>query len=168
MKIVNSLLFIILFSACVHHLPEGTTDKNPTAPMSIDSLRWLCANWEMHTPDGILYEKWTRMNDSVFRGTGYLISGTDTLFSEKITLEQQAGNLFYIPAVNNQNGGKPVTFRLTSSTRGSWVFENQAHDFPQQIIYSHPHPDSLVAIVAGKEKGKARQEIFRMARVSSN
>jgi hypothetical protein len=97
-----------------------------------------------------------------------MVSGTDTLFSEKITLEQQAGHLFYIPAVGNQNGGKPVNFRLVSATRGSWIFENPAHDFPQQIIYLHPHPDSLVAVVAGKEKGKSRQEIFRMARVSAN
>jgi hypothetical protein len=167
MKNVYHLLFILLLISCTNHTLEDKTVKNLAGSMSFDSLRWLCANWEMRTPDGILYERWSRENDSVYRGAGYLVSGTDTLFSEKITLEQHAGDLFYIPAVSKQNGGKPVIFRLVSATRGSWIFENPKHDFPQQIIYSHPHPDSLVAVVAGKEKGKARREVFRMGRVAA-
>jgi hypothetical protein len=164
MKNLFSLLIVIILGSCMNSTPKDKTDKTFAAPRRIDSLQWLCAKWEMRSPDGILFERWTRENDSLFRGTGYLVSGTDTLFSEQITLEQHAGDLFYIPSVSNQNGGKPVIFRLVSSKNGSWVFENPTHDFPQQIIYAHPHADSLVAVVAGKENGKERREMFRFSK----
>lgn len=94
-----------------------------------------------------------------------MVSGDDTLFSEDIRIFQKEHDLFYEPLVKDQNNGQPVLFRLISNVDGIFVFENAGHDFPQRIIYSNPAPDSLSAIIEGKDKGKDRIEEFRMKRV---
>ena len=93
-----------------------------------------------------------------------MIVNHDTIFSEKISLENRAGGLFYIPTVNNQNNGQAVSFKLISNTNGEYVFENKEHDFPQRIIYKNPANDSLYARIEGTSKGKFHKEEFSMKR----
>jgi hypothetical protein len=151
-------LFVFLGCfACI-----GVKENKQEQVVQLDTLQWMTGRWEMQTDGGILSEEWRKINDSVYSGTSFMISGGDTLFSEKISLTRAGNELHYIPVVSGQNDGKPVIFRFTSAQGGQWVFENPAHDFPQQIIYAHPHPDSLVAVIMGNDKGKMRREEFRM------
>jgi hypothetical protein len=154
------LVKIIFFLGCISCM--NGNDRGRESRVQLDTLQWLAGRWVMETPAGRLSEEWKKTSDSVYSGASFMVSGDDTLFSEKISLIRSGNELHYIPVVSDQNNGKPVVFRLASAQKGRWVFENPAHDFPQQIIYEHPHPDSLVATVAGIDKGKARQEVFRM------
>ena len=81
-----------------------------------------------------------------------------------MTLQEQ-NNLFYIPNVNNQNGGLPVRFATKTVSDMELVFENPQHDFPQIISYTKINADSLVAEISGTINGKERKQTFPMKRV---
>ena len=132
----------------------------------IEKANWLLGNWGNTTKEGILTENWTKQNDSVFAGESYFVVGKDTVFSEKIALEQKGDSLFYVPVIKNQNQGKPVSFALTSAKGNQLVFENPKHDFPQKVTYTKITADSLVAEISGMKDGKAGKETFPMKKKS--
>jgi hypothetical protein len=127
---------------------------------SINKLDWLLGTWKNASSEGTLYEIWNKSSDSVYSGHGFMIVNNDTVFSERISLQQQGSHLYYIPTVKNQNEGKAVSFKLISDVRGEFIFENKEHDFPQRIIYKFLSPDSLYARVEGTDKGTFRKEEF--------
>ncbi|MDT3404332.1 DUF6265 family protein [Mucilaginibacter terrae] len=134
----------------------------PAKPTLANHAAWLLGTWQNKSPQGLLVEKWQKLNDSTYTGKSYFLAGKDTAFTESIVLEQRGGKLYYIPTVKNQNDGKPVKF--TQAGKGL-VFENPAHDFPQRITYTQIKPDSLVAEISGMSKGKFKSEKFPMGRV---
>ena len=132
---------------------------------SIAQAGWLLGNWEHITEAGKTVEVWGRADDTTYAGFSYLIKGTDTMFSETISLEQRGNELRYIPVVKDQNEGAPVVFRMTSISDKVMVFENAAHDFPQKIAYIRVTNDSVVAEISGMMKGQQYAEQFPLARV---
>lgn len=130
----------------------------------MDKAAWLLGTWEDRSTNGVFTESWVKQNDSLFVGKGTMVMGKDTVFSESLAIKQRGADLFYIPTVADQNGGQPVEFKLTSSTKEQLVFENSAHDFPQKITYTQSGKNALVAEVSGIEKGVARSEIFELKR----
>lgn len=131
----------------------------------IKQARWLIGHWENRSNERIDFENWTRLNDSTYQGHSESFNGSETISSEQISLQQRGGKLYYIPTVKNQNGGKPVRFALTSSSKNQLVFENPEHDFPQKITYTQITKDSLVAKISGTRKGKQKAIQFPMKRV---
>lgn len=131
----------------------------------INDARWILARWENKDGKGILIEEWTQQSDSIFTGFSCYIMGGDTLFSEKLRLQQRGQELFFISAVKDQNNAKPVEFKLTSHLPKTLIFENPAHDFPQKISYYHPTADSLVAEISGLKNGKYAAQKFLMGKV---
>jgi Domain of unknown function (DUF6265) len=105
-----------------------------------------------------------KKNDSTFSGRSNFIAGKDTLSSETISLEQNGGNIFFIPTVKGQNNEQPVKFLLTYSTMNQLVFENPEHDFPQKITYTQITKDSLLAEISGMMAGKQNSQKFPMTR----
>lgn len=131
----------------------------------IVQARWLVGSWKNQSAKTLDLETWNKLNDSTFLGRSYSLAGADTVSSERISIEQHAGKLYYIPTVKNQNDGKAVTFTLTSSDNKHLVFENPEHDFPQKITYTQITNDSLVAEISGMHKGRQKAIIFPMKRV---
>ena len=111
----------------------------------------------------MLSETWAKQNDSTFTGESYYENQGDTVFSEKIRIEEHLDGLFYIPTVSNQNDGKPVSFKLIKSGKSKAVFENKQHEFPQKITYSIAG-DSITAEISGMRNGAPKSEIFVMRR----
>lgn len=130
----------------------------------LEKGRWLIGRWGNSSPEGQTTETWTVKDDSTFAGQTYFIAGADTLFSESITMEQRGKDLFYVTAVKDQNDGKAVSFKLTSATEKTLVFENPQHDSPKKIAYTQTGPDSLVAEISGMTEGKASEQ-FIMGRL---
>ncbi|MBC7555244.1 MAG: hypothetical protein H7257_14840 [Taibaiella sp.] len=157
----------MLFTAACNTTGNNATQSREQTPTqaTIANAQWLLGKWKQQTPQGTLTERWLKINDTCFTGTGAFIKGVDTLFKESIVLRQSGNELLYIPTVGNQNGGKAVTFQLTSISADKFVFENPAHDFPQKISYTLISHDSLLAQVTGTENGKQRAEDFPMQRV---
>jgi hypothetical protein len=125
---------------------------------------WLQGTWENQSKEGTLTEAWEKLNDSTFSGNSYFVTGTDTSFSESISLVQRNGELLYIPAVKDQNDGLGVSFRLITMNENDIIFENAEHDYPQRISYHHVSKDSLIAEISGNNGGELKSEQFPMRR----
>ncbi len=97
---------VVVFLGCVSCM-NGSSNKQESL-VRLDTLQWITGRWEMHTAGGILFEEWRKVNDSVYAGASFMLSGDDTLFSEKISLIRAGNELHYIPVVSGQNEGKPV------------------------------------------------------------
>lgn len=130
----------------------------------IDQSSWILGQWQNLSVEGEVYESWEKLNDSTYKGLSFFVRGTDTLSKEILSLEQRGKDLFYVPTVNNQNNGKPVTFKLTSASENQLVFENPIHDFPQKITYTKITEDSIVAKISGTIENQERFEEFPMNR----
>ena len=125
----------------------------------------LEGTWKMETRRSPLFESWQRFDKSTLQGLSYRITGSDTILLERLKLVRQSGEIFYIPAVINQNDGQPVSFKLISSDDNRFVFENKQHDFPQRIIYSIVTKDSIVARIEGISKGREASSDFYYRRI---
>jgi len=152
-------LLIVLCITSAHSI-FGQQKNQP-----ITHAKWLIGSWKNQSAKTVDIETWKKLNDSTFIGRSYSLTGADTVSSEHIQLEQHKGKLYYIPMVKNQNGGKAVTFTLTSSNNKHLVFENPEHDFPQKITYTQITNDSLVAEISGTRKGRQKAIQFPMKRV---
>ena len=133
-------------------------------PSLLHHAEWLIGIWENHTPRGIIYESWVKMNAHELRGKSYVLKEGDTLVFETIRLIEERDSLFYIPTVSGQNNGLPVPFAMAYISDSSLVFENPLHDFPQRIAYSRVGTDSLVAEISGERNGEWRSQSFAMVR----
>lgn len=126
---------------------------------------WLTGTWENKTPRGSVYEQWTQKNRHELLGKSFGINGKDTVVFETTRLVHERDSLFYIPTVQNQNGGKPVRFGMKFLPGAELDFKNEAHDFPQRIVYKKITEDSLVAEISGMRNGQLRSIRFPMKRI---
>ena len=171
MKGIISALIIAtaLFSATAcnnNSTGDKPADANTAKAITgIGQATWLVGAWKSAQPEGIAYEIWSKENDTCLAGKSFLVRGPDTIPMETMKLKQTGKDLLYIPTVNGQNGGQPVSFTLTSGASEEMVFENPTHDFPQKITYKHVTPDSLFAAISGKMGGQIHTESFPMERV---
>jgi len=143
-------------------LQNAIAQNKPAKPILAQQASWLLGTWQNKSSEGLLVEKWQKMNDTTYSGKSFFLAGKDTAFAESIVIQQRGGKLYYIPTVKNQNNGKPVTFTQTGI---GLAFENPKHDYPQKITYVKVKPDSLVAEISGMSKGKFKSEKFPMGRV---
>lgn len=157
---ILAALVCSMFISCKGQEKETNAKKHA----QMKKAGWLIGSWGFTTPEGTLNETWKKANDSVYNGQTNFIIGKDTVFTERIRLEETNGKLAYITAVSDQNDGKAIRFELTSITDKQMVFENPAHDFPQKITYNKISNDSLVAEISGMRNGKPASEVFPMGR----
>lgn len=132
---------------------------------NINNAEWLIGTWENKTQRGIIYETWSKTNDTEFSGKSFIVKEQDTIVFENIRLVQEQDKLVYIPTVENQNEGLPVRFEIKTISKTQLVFENLKHDFPQIISYTKISGDSLVAEISGTKNGQERKQTFPMKRI---
>ena len=130
----------------------------------LDTATWLIGKWTNDSPTGKSTEIWQKQNDSTFAGISFMMVGADTVSFETILLHQTGDKVFYTPTVKDQNSGQAVDFMMTSCSAKKLVFENQAHDFPQKILYEQITNDSMVAEISGMRKGELVAIEFPMVR----
>ena len=63
----------------------------------------------------------------------------------------------YRPTIPGQNEDKPVAFKLITSSDKTWTFENKAHDYPSQIIYTLNNQNSITATIQGTENNRSKK-----------
>jgi len=158
---------LVIFS--LYSCNDTLTKENQKEPLgdanTIAELYWLIGEWKSVSPDGVMYETWTKTNDKLLSGKSFFVSGKDTLFSEKIALQQNGNALYYTPTVSDQNNSEPVPFKFIEFNKGEFIFENKEHDFPQRIIYKNPQPDFLIARIQGIQNGKFHKEDFNFVKI---
>jgi hypothetical protein len=165
-RIIIFLPLIILCSCSSDHKPLTEMNEPVSKGMTVKHFDWLAGTWQFNASNGgISLEIWKKQNDSLITGNGYFIKGKDTLFSEKLEIQQKGNDLFYVATIAEQNNGQPVPFRFMEFNKGEYNFVNKDHDFPNRIIYKNPQPDFLVVRIEGTENGKFRKEDFSFLKV---
>ncbi|MES2590418.1 MAG: DUF6265 family protein [Bacteroidota bacterium] len=149
----NTFFFftLIIFTAC----------NKPNA--DIKQFKWLEGKWEGNYNGMQTFEEWQPLKDNVMAGIGGMISNKDTMFVEKVKIEIQNGELYYVATV--PENPEPVPFRLIKSVNNSTTFENPEHDFPQRIIYTQNADGSLYSSIEGKRMDKYSKKEFHFQKV---
>ncbi|KRG43378.1 hypothetical protein ARC20_10055 [Stenotrophomonas panacihumi] len=131
-------------------------------PARLQSLAWLLGSWEREGlregSSGV--ETWQVVGDA-FVGSGKRLKGTTVAFEEKLRLEANGTDVFYVADV--AENPQSVRFRMVEQAGTSAVFENPAHDFPKRIAY-RLEGDQLVVVTSGD----GREVTFRFKRVAAS
>ncbi|MCB0733840.1 MAG: hypothetical protein H6608_00485 [Flavobacteriales bacterium] len=122
----------LLFSVLVIEGFSMCAVRKSTFPFTLETL---IGEWEnVRKEDGAVHtEVWTKQNDSTLIGFGLLMKGADTVFSEKLRIEQRDTTWFYVADVAENT--EPTFFQITHLGQGEFIAVNPAHDFPKRISY---------------------------------
>lgn len=166
MKKIRVIIYGFMLSlvcSCIQEIPVKKEIKlNP----ELEKFSWLIGTWSSVNDKTLYQETWTKINNFTLSGNAFMLSKTDTLFTEKLQIIFLDKEIFYIATVKDQNNSLPVRFRLTKNERGLHIFENPSHDFPQKIIYFMKSGNQLLAIASGVVDGKFRKENFLLNRIN--
>lgn len=130
--------------------------------ISVKQFEWLEGTWKQEGKDA--YEQWELVSDTLIRGASFHRAGNDYVRDENIEFLAKDGSFCYTPIVFGQNGGQPVSFKVSSFTANSFVAENPAHEFPQRIVYTLTDANHLKAYIEGEVKGKNKRIDFFFVR----
>ena len=144
MKVFYSLLFSFLLSVPLANAQVSTEQQ-------LEKLAWLEGKWErQNTRQGrTAFELWTKNSDR-FVGKGITMSGTDTVFVERLSIKKKDGELYYVAEVS-QNA-EPTYFKITQFTKAGFICENPDHDFPKKIEYKLESDGTMKAIISGDSR----------------
>ena len=126
----------------------------------IQRAAWLQGCWESTTPARSVEEFWTAAKGGSMIGVGRTIREGKTTAYEMIVLREQGDQLAYEA---HPSGQAPTTFVSTRISASELVFENPAHDFPQEVGYRRDG-DRLFAWIRGAQNGKERRIEFPYTR----
>lgn len=127
-------------------------------------LKWLLGSWEMNAGEVKIYENWLAGDNNSYIGTGYVVSGKDTVVTETMKIEMVGGFWVFIAQINNNN---PVLFTLKkTSTAKELTFENLEHDNPQRVIYKFVDGKNLYARTEADIKGKKEVDEYKYTRTN--
>ncbi len=129
-------------------------------------LQALEGKWIMKTKKGFMGEEWVKVNEGNLQGKGFFVKGSDTVITERVSLKNTKEGIFYASSVEDQNNNQPIPFRLTSSEKKVFVFENPEHDFPKRIVYELVSSDSLHAYIDGGVAATEKRQHFYYHKVN--
>ena len=122
----------------------------------IQRAAWLQGCWEMKTATRSVEEAWTVPKAGAMIGVSRTIQNGKMTAYEFIVLREEGERLAYVA---HPSGQPPATFLSTSVSGSELIFENPAHDFPQQVGY-RLDGDALTAWIRGTQKGRDRRVEF--------
>ena len=143
-KIISCVVLCLIFQHPAH----------AESCVTVESLKWLLANWQSENNGIKTNESWKQISEKTFEGFGYTysIEKDKIVSSETLRLVEMSKELFYVAKVPNNN--LPVSFKLTTCSGKSAVFENVRHDFPKKISYELNNENNITVYVSGEnDKG---------------
>lgn len=107
--------------------PGGVAAQPASAP------DWIAGAWIESKGDHWAEEFWTPMRADIMIGAGRTGKGSVLSSWESMRIERGADGVLTFWGA--PQGGKPVPFRMVSSSATDIAFANPAHDYPQRIRY---------------------------------
>jgi hypothetical protein len=127
-RIIGSFFVLLMLCYCGNKKSDSSVSKR-------DDFPWILGNWERtnEQPGKRTFERWEEVNDSLLRGMGYTLQGTDTVFKELLRLERQNNNWEYVVRMPGEK--RETRFAITQRTDTSFTCRNDKNEFPKQIRY---------------------------------
>ncbi|MBI2619445.1 MAG: hypothetical protein HYW57_05135 [Ignavibacteriales bacterium] len=135
----------------------------PVQSPDLTSFRWLAGCWQDVTEERVVEEQWMGPRGGSMVGAGRSVGKGKMPFVEFLEIRSLDSGVYYIA---RPGGGRPVPFKLVSSSDRELVFENPAHDFPQRILYQRTSAEGMKARVEGMVNGKIMGQDFNFRRGS--
>lgn len=112
---------------------EKATDSVPVVVnSSIKNFDWLVGSWEQQIGGMKSVEKWVADTFNTISGTGYLVQGDDTIFTERPTIKQIGNKIYFFQ--NIETSESLVPYELMVQTDSQWVFENKNPNLPREVV----------------------------------
>lgn len=148
---------IVFFTSC-------SEEKNATAQAIRENpdLNWVTGNYSMFSKYGNYYENWEKWDSNTYYGLGYYmdVENEDTLFRQRMKLQQTQDGIFMYYNIKNQNDNKIVEFKLTKQENKVFTFENPFRDYPSIVIYKILSDTSINVVMNGFKNGEEKSENF--------
>lgn len=111
------------------------------------SLDWIIGQWNRTNvkPGSTASESWEKISDTVFKGIGVSMKGSDTTFVEHLRIEIKSDKIYYVADV--RENATPTYFELTEVSVNGFTSQNLKHDFPKVISYMLKN-EKLTAIIS--------------------
>jgi len=135
---------------------QGALSSQSTVA-DVSQLSWLGGCWTQSRPNGLVEEHWMAPSGGSMLGMSRTVAGGKTVEYEFLRVAEVNGTLSYIARPSGQT---EAIFPLKSIEPAAVVFENQAHDFPQRIIYRRQSDGSITARIEGTVNGQVRGRDF--------
>ena len=156
-NILNCIVALFFLTACYdQHQETSQVLDNPS------SFKWISGNYQLNSDFGNYTEKWKQEDSCTYFGFGCFLDNEnhDTLFRQRMKLQQTPEGVFMYFNVKNQNDNKDVEFRLTKQERKLFTFENPFRDYPSIITYKILSDTIVNVVMFGFKNGKEKKEDF--------
>ena len=141
LSIMKALVFLFVIISLFS--TDSTVKREAQEEFLFDKL---LGKWQRTGKDTLTYELWKRESPTHYAGKGFRLNlQGDTVFQEGLKITISGGGIVYEADV--RENPNPVSFKMTTSTSGSAIFENREHDFPKQITYTLKQ-DSLRVVIS--------------------
>lgn len=120
---------------------------------ALGKFKWLVGTWRDNRYEGTSMEVWEIKNPNALEGRGVLILNGDTLLSERITLLEENGEVYYIAPLDPVN--RRTKFKLAKSSPTRFVFEQLDPESPSEVILEINKDGSFSTEI--RHKGKSGQ-----------
>ncbi|MFC4633077.1 hypothetical protein ACFO3O_04120 [Dokdonia ponticola] len=140
MKLIAYICSIFLFISC---------EKKITPQLPKGDFDYLIGHWERtNEQEGKkTFEIWERPDSLTYKGIGYTLKDTDTIWKEQMQLIKRDTTW----QLDIQSGKEPVvSFKILKKTVSTFLAHNPTHDFPTHIQYRY-FDDTITAIVSSEE-----------------
>ena len=126
---------------------------------------FLQGTWQVENEE--LYEHWDKLNDNSMRGFAYFVKDGKMEVFEHLEISKNKNKVIYSAAVQGQNEGKIIVFKLTKSGE-TVVFENPKHDFPSKIEYTRLNENELKVRLSAKDKDPFEYKMTKLHQQSQS
>jgi hypothetical protein len=142
-----SFFFAAGFVACNNQAPAADATGSTVPPSKLLVFDKLVGLWQ--SQDGKIFERWTRNDDGTYQAVVFSIKGSDTSWKEQASIYPENDQWIFENRVNDQNNGKAVKFSAAVVSETTVQFTNPAHDFPTDVNYTVPDPNTVNAFIVG-------------------
>jgi hypothetical protein len=150
--------------------PAAATPAAPApataAAVALSDFSWLSGCWRGNVNQREFREHWLPLRGNLLIGAGHTVTQDRTQDFEYVRIESRADGLHYVA---QPSAGKETSFRLADRQVDGpdtiFTFANDAHDFPQRIVYRRGTEGWLYIHVEGRVQGEERKVIYPLRRI---
>lgn len=112
--------------------PGMKDEKTEAEESGLSSFNWLLGSWKGKVNGSTSTEKWSKIDERTYIGTGKLGAGGVALFSENMELKQTNAGTYLTVSLDKNN--KRVAYRMSSNSGDAIVFVNNSVSYPKKIV----------------------------------